>query len=83
MGKLPEDDPPPEEKYHCLEMASKEKLLRKVQVALDSSVGRSLELDIEIAKMEKMTPPGQLDFVEEGGGCEGPGPADSPRLRSP
>jgi hypothetical protein len=39
-------------------MASfKEKPLRKVQVALDSSVGRSLELDIETGMMEKMTPP--------------------------
>jgi hypothetical protein len=56
LGKLPEDDPPPEEKYH-LEMSSKEKPLRKVQVALDSSVARSLELDIETGRMEKMTPP--------------------------
>jgi len=40
-GKLSQSDPPPEEKHHQYsEMASKEKLLRKVQVALDSSVGR-------------------------------------------
>ena len=36
----------------------KEKPLRKVLVALDSSVERSLELDSDIDKMEKMPPPG-------------------------
>jgi len=57
----------------------KEKPLRKVLVALDSSVARSLELDSDIDEMEKNPPPGRLDSVEESGGCEGPGPADSPK----
>ena len=44
---------------------SKEKPLRKVLVALDSSVRRSLELDSDIDEMEKIPPPGRLDAVEK------------------